>query len=160
MFTSSNESKFFLSHLTNTQKVLEYGSGESTFEIAKKVKELISIEHDRKWYNKTVLNIPSNCKLILNEPNLFYPSTGPAHDGTFEEFKDYIHSPLPLAPFDVIFIDGRARVACAEISQLLGHSETIVFIHDFDRVEYNEVLKYLTLLERVDNMAKFKIIWK
>jgi hypothetical protein len=57
----------------------------------------------------------------------------------------------------VIFIDGRARVGCASICKKLGHKDTIVFIHDFERPEYQEALKYLELISVVDKMAKLKI---
>ena len=48
MFTKIQEEEFFMSHLKDTHSVLEFGSGTSTFEIANKVKKIISIEHQKK----------------------------------------------------------------------------------------------------------------
>lgn len=155
MFTNPNESQFLLSSINNNTKVLEYGSGESTLEISNICKEIISIEHDKNWYNKNIDKLPNNCKLFLIEPNL--PYTEGFHCGTYEEFKDYIEYPKRFSPFDVIFIDGRARVGCSSICRLLGDENTIVFIHDFNREEYQESLNYLELIDMVGTMAKFKI---
>lgn len=155
MFTSNEEELFFLSELNKTQNVLEYGSGVSTSEIAGKVNLMVSMEHQKEWYDKNINNVPSNCTLLLRGPNLPYIEGG--HCGTYEEFKDYIEAPLEYKPFDIILIDGRARVSCASICKLLGHKDTLIFIHDFERPEYQEVLKYLDLIGTRDKMAKFKI---
>lgn len=155
MFASIQEEEFFMSHLRKTHIVLEFGSGESTLEIAKKVKKIISIEHQPEWYNKLKSKIPENCSVILKEPNLPYKEG--INCGTFDEFKDYIEVSIQYGPFDVILIDGRARVACSAICKLIGNNNTIVFVHDFERPEYRPVLEYLELIESVERMSKFKI---
>ena len=52
--------------------VFEYGSGGSTIFIAKRVKSLVSIEHDKKWYQhvREALNSNAiqNCEYFLIEP--------------------------------------------------------------------------------------------
>jgi predicted O-methyltransferase YrrM len=144
-----------MSHLKDTHSVLEFGSGTSTFEIANKVKKIISIEHQKKWYDSLILESPENCTLILKEPNL--PYVEGLSCGTYDEFKDYIESPIEYGPFDIILIDGRARVSCSSICKLLSHENTIIFIHDFHRPEYQEALKYLELIDSVKTMSKFKL---
>lgn len=161
-----DEEHFFLSHLTKDMRVLEYGSGDSTLAIASLVKELVSIEHHDDWYRKMANVIPSNVKLYFmrpdSQPSIQYD------DGTYENFKSYIELPIIIndkkEKFDVIFIDGRARVACASICHLLGHKDTLVFIHDFNhpeekwrRSEYYEAEKYLNRMDGVFTMWKFKI---
>lgn len=155
MFTTPAEAAILFAEIDENKKVLEYGSGQSTIEIAERCNRIVSVEHQQEWYNKTISNKPSNCELLLRLPSLPY-SEG-THCGTYDEFKDYIEAPLSEAPFDVIFIDGRARVSCASIAKQLGHKDTIVFVHDFERPEYQEVLKYLDLISVVEKMAKFKI---
>jgi len=155
MFTSSLEEEFFMSHIDSEKNVLEYGSGHSTIQIGNACKTIISVEHQLAWFNRIKTLVSDNCTLIFKQPNLPY-SEG-AHCGTYEEFKDYVEAPLTYAPFDVILIDGRARVACSSICNKLGHKDTIVFIHDFDRIEYQTALEYLELIKVVENMAKFKI---
>jgi hypothetical protein len=155
MFTSEKEKKFFFDVIKSDKKILEYGSGESTLEISSQCFYLCSIEHQKNWYNKLITQIPTNCNLHLVEPNLPYIEGGDC--GSYEEFKDYIEKPLNESPFDIILIDGRARVGCASICHKLSHNDTIVFIHDFQRKEYQEVLKYLDFIDIVETMAKFKI---
>jgi len=155
MFTTPAESAFLFAEIDKNKKVLEYGSGQSTIEIAERCDFITSIEHQEEWYDKNVLVKPSNCEILLRKPTLHYSEGG--HCGTYDEFKDYIEAPLYKTPYDVIFIDGRARVACASICNKLGHKDTIVFVHDFERPEYQEVLKYLELITVVEKMAKLKI---
>ena len=155
MFTTPAESAFFFAEIDKNKKVLEYGSGQSTIEIAERCNKIISIEHQEEWYNKNAPSKPSNCEILLRKPTLPYSEGG--HCGTYDEFKDYIEAPLSKAPFDVIFIDGRARVACSSICGKLGHKDTVVFVHDFERPEYQGVLQYLELITVVEKMAKFKL---
>jgi hypothetical protein len=48
MFVNKNEEDFFLMSIKNTDRVLEYGSGELTIQISKKCKSILSIEHQKK----------------------------------------------------------------------------------------------------------------
>lgn len=155
MFANKSEEFFFMSHIDETKKVLEYGSGYSTIEIANRCKTIVSVEHQENWYKDISKKKPNNCTLIYSAPDLDYTEGG--DDGSYEEFYTYVNSPLNYAPFDVILIDGRARVSCASICNLLGNENTIVFIHDFFRPEYKKALEFLELLESVDTMSKFKI---
>lgn len=155
MFAEINEENFFLDTVNHNTLVLEYGSGISTIEIAKRCKKIISIEHQKNWYEEIKNKIPSNCELIFKEPNLPYNEGG--HCGTYDEFKDYIEASLNKGPFDIILIDGRARVSCASICHKISHKDTIIFIHDFHREEYRDALNYLSLVGMVGTMAKFKI---
>lgn len=154
MFTQKNEEDFFMSHINENSLILEYGSGISTNEIAKKCKSILSIEHQEEWFNKLKPQLLNNCKIILKTPDLPYIEGG--HCGTYNEFKSYVEAPLGKGPFDIILIDGRARVSCSSITKSLSHDNTIIFIHDFDRPEYQDALNYLELIDQVGTMAKFK----
>lgn len=155
MFTSKNESDFFLSKLKPEHYVLEYGSGSSTTEIAQKVKQVVSIEHQEDWYLKIKNTLPSNVELILSKPNMSYEEGG--HCGTYEEFETYVNSPVNRGPFDIIYIDGRARVECAKLCSKMATKDTLIFIHDFDREEYQSILSILEYVEHVETMYMFKI---
>lgn len=158
MFTKKSEQEFFFSHLNKNQKVLEYGSGESTIEISEKVDFLLSIEHQEEWYNKLINILPNNVKLILKKASPLY-TTG---CGTYEQFKEYVDEPLNHNKiFDVILIDGRARIACSKFVKNVSNEETLIFVHDFtSRMEehnYKEMLNYLELIKSVDDISLFKI---
>jgi hypothetical protein len=155
MFVSNDEETFFFSFLKDDLTVLEYGSGKSTTQISQKVKHLVSVEHQKQWFEEVIKAIPKNCSLMLKEPSELYIEGG--QDGSYSQFKDYIEAPIEQGPYDIIFIDGRARVGCASVCHLMSHENTHIFIHDFHRPEYQEALKYLELKQRVGEMALFKI---
>jgi len=189
MFAYTGENKYFKDHLDKTYKVLEWGSGLSTPQIADRVAFLVSIEHNAEWYEKIRKNMAvskksyDNCKLLLRPPTKggkgesvnIYWGEGPrkgqlktrAGQNHYEDFKEYVDAPLNDGPFDIILIDGRARVACASKCHLLGHKDTLVFIHDFTtsdspyynpgRDYYSKSLEYLEYIENYMTMAKFKI---
>ena len=148
---SENESDLINPYLTKGAKVLEYGSGNSSLEIANIVKSLLTIEHDATWYNIVKRALPLNASIIFKPPTSLKWGT----DGTYEQFKEYIESPKGI--FDVIIIDGRARVGCAEYCKNIANENTVIFVHDYQREEYKEIENYLQLIEVVDVMAKFKL---
>ena len=138
-------------YLTKGAKVLEYGSGKSSIEIAGMVKSLLTIEHQRHWFEKIKPKLPDNAIMLLVFSTNFRGGT----DGSYEQFKDYIEAPKDI--YDVIIIDGRARVGCAKYCKNIADNNTLIFIHDFDRKEYQPVLKYLQLIEQKGTLAKFKL---
>lgn len=159
MFATQEESDFLLKHIQKHHSVLEYGSGNSTLEISKLCDKLISIEHQKDWYEYLITKIDSNTKLILKEPNESYIEGTLC--GTYNQFRDYITCPVEYGKFDIILIDGRARIECAKSCKKMAKSNTLVFIHDFtSRLEidnYKEVFNYLEIIESVGDMSKFKI---
>lgn len=118
-FTSQNTweivSKFYMS-LPEAPRILEYGSGISTFyhlkNLEEKGGELVSVEHDPSWFrmlNKTLSKEFKSSKKVKFK-YLLRKNHGRTGCGTFEEFKDYVTA--PEGKFDVIIVDGRARKAC------------------------------------------------
>lgn len=160
MFMSLLESQFILTHLMDTYNVLEWGAGSSTIEISKKVKSILSMEHQKEWFDEISKNIPSNVTLVLKEPNL--PYVEGLHDGTYEEFEDYVNYPLNFGPFDVILIDGRYIPMCASICDKIANPGTIVFVHDFTEVRivedgYGKIYDYLEEIDSVETLCMFKV---
>jgi hypothetical protein len=157
---SNLEVDFFKKQLESNQRVLEWGCGTSTIDISKIVKEVHSIEHNKDWYNKINLTISNtNITLHLCEPDEEYIEG--THCGTFQQFETYIKKPLELGKFDLIFIDGRARIECSKICKDISHDDTLIFIHDyrgrFYTENYQEIENYLTFTSEVKNLALFKI---
>lgn len=163
MFNNMDEVEFLRKNLRMCDSVLEWGSGGSTLEIAKHVKQLYSIEHDEKWFRKLIQIIPSNVTLI-HEPRNKEEKSG--HDGTLEDYKNYVNAPfffLPDILYDVIFIDGRARVECAKCAVSLLKPDGIILIHDYRnpteqyrRYEYEIVEQFLDCIEGAYALWKFK----
>ena len=113
-------------------RVFEWGSGGSTMFLARRVAQLVSVEHDAEWYelvrgrlaalgtNGAREGAPRSApsyRLILPRPLLAGEITayGSGQPGqTHLDFEAYVRAieEFPDAFFDLILIDGRARLAC------------------------------------------------
>ena len=150
-------------------RVFEYGSGNSSLWWAKRVAEVVSVEHDEKWATKIRAKAPSNLKVIArpigaetsqNDGRLldaFYaleldlPQL-PTREEMIEnggivtrEFSAYVLELTKYSQgyFDVIVIDGMARVLTAWLAaQYLKPSGFIVF-DNAERRLYNEAYAFL-----------------
>jgi hypothetical protein len=112
--------------------VFEYGSGSSTIWFSRKVKKLVSCEHDQSWYEKVKNELGEVPNVELIYRNL---DTGSEYE---EEIKKQEKK------FDLILIDGRRRNKCG-INSIEALSENGVIIWDnSDREEYSEGTKFLT----------------
>lgn len=141
-------------------RVLEWGCGASTLSIAPLVKDLVSIEHHFEWWYKIKQQVPDNVKLNLIHRN---KREADGHDGTLQDYYNYVTRPTTYGKFDVIFIDGRARVECARVAVDMLNEGGVIFIHDmYDpnpkcrRYEYEVVTEFLDLIESARCMSKFK----
>lgn len=161
MFMSPEEKEFFISHLNKNQNVLEWGSGSSTKVIAEAVKSIVSIEHNKDWYDKVIKDLPKNATLY-HVPSKYPYDNRKEGDGSPDNFKNYISYPVELGnKYDLIFIDGRARVQCASVCSKISKEDTMIFVHDFsdERIKagYGKMYEYLDLVEKVQFMALFKL---
>lgn len=151
-FNNKEEEQFLFSLLKPDMQVLEWGSGRSTLAIGKRVEKLFSIEHDLDWHN-TVYEM----MLKTSSHNIQHHYVGRnriearGHDGTFDDYENYIREPRRFnIKFDLILVDGRARVHCAKEAVSLLKPDGSILIHDIfnpdhkcDRPEYWEVLNFL-----------------
>lgn len=105
------------------KRVFEYGCGFSTLFWASRAKEVVSVEHNPKWYERISRLAPENANIILapinEEKNEYYPSVE-----TRAEFARYAGAIIGC--FQVIVIDGyarsRVRYQCAQAA--LPHLDT------------------------------------
>jgi hypothetical protein len=155
---TSSEQDFLIENLNKNQKVLEWGCGSSTIEISKHVKEIYSIEHNVNWHNKINREVSDNTVLFLCEPDLPYHEGN--HCGTFDEFKTYITKPKEFGLFDLILIDGRARIECSKICSIISKEDAKIFVHDYrgryESENYKDIENHLDFVSEVDNLALFK----
>jgi hypothetical protein len=131
-----------LKYIKPGMHILEWGSGGSTLWFADRLPDgasLTSIEHDRDWYSRVrrCIGERSNVQLLLCEP------TGPVGvNATIEEenpssLENYINA-VSSTKFDVIIVDGVARVSCMERAQVMLKPGGTVFLHDAHRDWYDE----------------------
>lgn len=166
LFNNMGEINLFLDALQPDHIVLEWGAGGSTIEIAKRVKTVYAVEHHPMWYNRvreeiTLKGLEEKAVLVHVAKNKEEPA---GHDGLREHYLDYIEYPRNFQKiFDVILIDGRARVECAKVAAELLAPDGIIFIHDYkhDQPEYRrhayEVVEtFLEEIEHVFALSKFR----
>jgi len=150
------------SFLQKDKIVLEWGTGGSTIEFSKYVKEYYSIEHNFEWYNAVSKRIDKNTHLFYIPPNTKNLNWLPEfEEGGYDDFKNYIKFVNIVAfagkKFDLVLIDGRARADCA--IEVLPHlsENAVVFIHNFERPYYWKVLKYYEIISVSEKLAALKI---
>lgn len=160
-FNCIAEEDFLFSHLKKDIEVLEWGSGSSTIAIAKRVKEVITIEHDLSYFRLLESKKIENIRPFYVRYNSLEKK---ADDGTYENYRDYINFPKMFGrKFDLIFIDGRARVECAKVAVDLLKENGVIMIHDYrnpnpacDRPEYKEVEDFLEIQDFAYALYSFK----
>jgi hypothetical protein len=125
-----NAIRFIDRKLSKNMRVFEYGSGGSTLFFCRRAQYVISVEHDRSWYElvKTRLekkNI-TNWEGTLIEPEFAGHASqsiaDPLEYGTDDpeltqyRFKNYASSidSFPDRSFDWIIVDGRSRPSCMQ----------------------------------------------
>ena len=130
--------------------VLEWGAGSGTFYFTNhmpKDGKWLSVEHNKEWAASVAeKNDKSNVTIICKEPNnepfpdAYYGLVDyKVNDGNYEDFKDYIEYPAEQKVlFDLILIDGRARVDCLNKSKELLSKNGVVMLHDANRPQYHQ----------------------
>ena len=113
----------------NNLFVFEYGSGNSTIWFSKRVKRIVSIEHDKEWYEYQL----KQPKLANTE--VFYKEL--IYNGDYsKEIQKYKN-------IDIVLIDGRDRVNCAINSVNSLSSKGVIIIDDSQRENYKEAIIFL-----------------
>ncbi len=116
---------FITQKLENTAfRVFEYGSGNSTLWFASKVESLVSVEHDKAFFDHKVNEISAL-------KNVEYECI-PLHEGYSDKILEFTNE------FDIIVIDGRDRVECAKKCINALKENGIVIWDNSDRTEYEE----------------------
>lgn len=121
-------------------KVLEWGSGQSTLFFSQFIdenSEWHAIEHVEDWALKISLtNTNTNVKIH------HVPANNPKFDNnqisgaSYDDFKNYLELPSDLGPFDLIIVDGRARVSCLEKASTYLSPNGLIILHDANRKRY------------------------
>jgi len=133
-------------------RVFEYGSGASTIWLARRAASVTSVEHDAHWHplvaDKIADHPNAQVKLVLPDkrpaPDPIYGSTKPGWRG--RTFRNYVHA-IDSEPglFDVIVIDGRARVACLKRSVSRLAKNGMIIFDNTNRPAYRRAIEALGL---------------
>jgi hypothetical protein len=121
--------EFIKKRIHENMSVFEYGCGESTLWWASRVKDVISVEHDKEWFEKTARRIPKNVTIFHIELE---------YDGEYSrKIKEYRRN------FDIVVIDGRDRVNCVLNSWEALKPSGIIIFDNSDRKEYEKGYNFL-----------------
>ncbi|MBS0016782.1 MAG: methyltransferase domain-containing protein [Arthrospira sp. SH-MAG29] len=108
-------------------RVLEFGSGGSTVWFSTYTKNVVSIEHNREWYDRVKRDL---AKYDSCHPVDLRLMSLPYH-GVCEDFQD--------ESFDLILVDGRNRVRCAQAAIRILKTGGILMLDDAQRPYYQRV---------------------
>jgi SAM-dependent methyltransferase len=100
-------------------RVLEFGAGGGTLWWAGRVREIVAVEHHAQWAKQ----VASSCSARVLE-------VGDA------SAADYTAGVAPLAPFDVVVVDGLFRNECLALAPSLLAPGGVVVLDDAQRPEY------------------------
>lgn len=138
-------------NLNKNMIVFEYGSGGSSIYFSNNCKQVVSIEHNEKWFNDVnnkiiklnIKNINLNLISPSNERDDFYATTD--EELFNKNFKQYVHAidNYPDNYFDVVFVDGRSRNACIRESIKKIKKGGFLILDNSERPEYSEGISLL-----------------
>jgi hypothetical protein len=117
------------SYLSPADVMLEWGAGGSTLFYSQFVMAYYSVEHDPGWFRRVTVELQKRSAAGVK---LFHVPVRQAKASGLARYRDYISFPRTLGQrFDRILIDGRERVACAEVAYDLIADAGVLFIHDY-----------------------------
>ncbi len=122
-----------------SRRAFEYGSGASTLWLAERCESVDSVEHDAPFAELVRDRMPANVRLHVIEPTRGdAPRVGSARSGYDDaDFSDYVAAIDSVGgDFDVIVIDGRARVACLEHASAHLAADGVIVFDNSDRRRY------------------------
>ena len=124
----------------NEIHVLEFGMGESTIFFSALANSVETFEHDPQWALDIQARLAkSNCSVFIH----FHPSeTILGTDYLVKPYAPYINS-LQDEWYNIIFIDGRDRVACFDNCLSKVRTPAILILDDSQRPQYEKIHKDL-----------------
>jgi len=155
---SIDDLKMFYKYLDQIKVYFEFGSGGSTYQasIRNNITKIYSVESDKEWHNKLKEKIKSNNIIYLyNEMNTKPNTWGdPGVNSTDIQKINYSNQIKNInkeeqQEINLIFIDGRFRVACClKCFEVINQDCLIAFDDFLDRKHYHIVLDYYNIVEK------------
>lgn len=123
-------------------KALEWGSGVSTFHYAQRLpygSSWDSIEHEAGWHarmSEVLASWPVNGLSLHYVPPDYEHQ--PPDEGGFNNFRTYILKAARLGGvFDLVLVDGRARIECMAVGWDNLSSSGVMILHDAQRADFD-----------------------
>lgn len=158
--------RFVRSLLTPGAFVFEYGAGGSTFFYSKRVKWVVSVEHDVDWFNRVKAALVErrvnncDCRLVPPEPMIqpdWSPHAPEAYCSSNEAYRTYqfrryaasIDS-FPDEFFEFVSIDGRARPSCIYHARRKVKAGGYLMLDNSERPHYRKAKELLSDWEKYE----------
>lgn len=120
---------FIATRISSELAVFEYGCGNSTLWWARRVRQVISVEHDPLWYSRMKANLPSNAELVLLE---------------LDYAGNYAHAISKTGHrFDIVVVDGRDRVNCIRNAVKSLTDCGVIILDNSNRNDYTPGILFL-----------------
>ena len=148
----------FTSFLTKNITFFEFASGCSTIIAKYYAKKAYAVEGNIKWYN---IGVKNGLKDNLLFRDLKCDGSGsllswPGKKSTMNDWKNFFQAYKKEYNADVIFIDGRFRVACAFDVYNKIKNDTVVLLHECSRTQYSVIKNYYDLVYHWGRLCMFK----
>lgn len=130
-FFSLEELIAFMSFLTKDTIFFETGSGCSSIIANYYAKKVISIEGSKIWYEKGIKKGLNNSLIFKDLKSDDNNWSVPGKNSKIEDWKNYFQSYQKEYNADVIFIDGRFKIATAMDVFNKIKDDTIILIHEY-----------------------------
>jgi predicted O-methyltransferase YrrM len=162
--------RYLKKYLTREMRVFEYGMGGSTIFFSTLAAEVISVEHDEKWFASARSYFQErgikNCTPVFIAPGTAPAPGDPADpdacasaDKTYRaySFHEYVESidAYPDACFDLVVIDGRARPSCIKHSVSKVKRGGLILLDNADRAHYQRAIRDYLTGDFTDALAAF-----
>lgn len=130
-------------------KVFEWGAGSSTIWLAKRASHVTSIEHDKTWYEQVQYLLKSfehrNVELRfvkIGDRSSSAPILSNKPGYSKFDWSDYCKEILLNEEnYDLVVIDGRARVECFKNALKRVSSGGLIYVDNANRRRYSRILK-------------------
>ena len=120
---------FFIPRIKEDIEIFEWGCGSSTIFLSKRVKNIVSIEHDKRYFEKIKKEVGSNVELKFIE---------------LEYGEEYSRAILnEKKKFDLVIVDGRDRVNCVKNGILGLKDDGVLILDDSQRQNYKEAKEFM-----------------
>jgi len=133
-------------------RAYEYGSGASTFWLARRVSEVHSVEHHRGFGEMMAGELEPlenvHFRIVESTP-ADRPRVGSAKEGyRGQDFFDYVNSIADVPDeFDLVVIDGRAREACLSVTLPRLAADGLIVFDNSRRRRYREAIAETSVSE-------------
>lgn len=164
---TERERALFERLVENNPCYLEFGCGGSTeIAVALGCKLIVSVDSDPNWIE--ALKKKEAIAAAIERRALFFEhvdigSVGawgaPTDDSKIRHWPRYYLTPFTKYDFlyNLIFIDGRFRNACASAAYCFMADDALVAVHDYTvRHSYYDMEKFFEIKEQADTMVVFK----